>query len=92
MIQIVLDEALRARLHGLREPVELCEPDGEIAGRFIPAVKSAELQPWEPPLDLPELMRRANSTEPRSTAAEFLARLKNVGCSRSNGTREYSTT
>ena len=78
MIQILLDETLRARLHGLREPLELCEPNGTVVGRMFPTIEPTNLQSWEPALNLAELQQRAASSEPRLTTTEMLARLENL--------------
>ncbi len=36
MTQIQVDESLREKLGGMNRPVELCDPDGRVLGRFLP--------------------------------------------------------
>jgi hypothetical protein len=36
MTQIKIDEALKEKLGGLDQPVELCGPDGRVLGRYLP--------------------------------------------------------
>jgi hypothetical protein len=36
MNKITLDEALRAKLNGLNEELEICDPDGRTVGHFLP--------------------------------------------------------
>jgi hypothetical protein len=33
---VILDDALRAKLNGLSEPVPVIEPTGETVGNFVP--------------------------------------------------------
>jgi hypothetical protein len=36
MSKVILDDALRAKLNGLNEVVEVCEPTGRTVGVFVP--------------------------------------------------------
>jgi hypothetical protein len=36
MSKVILDAALKTKLHGLREQVELCDTDGQTMGRYVP--------------------------------------------------------
>ena len=36
MTQVQIDELLKQKLGGLDEAVELCGPDGQIVGRYLP--------------------------------------------------------
>ena len=36
MSKLILDDDLRAKLNGLNETVEVCEPSGETVGQFVP--------------------------------------------------------
>jgi hypothetical protein len=33
---VTLDDALRAKLNGLNESLELCSPDGKLVGYYVP--------------------------------------------------------
>lgn len=37
MSKIILDDAMRERLAGLSEPVEMCAADGRTIGHFVPS-------------------------------------------------------
>jgi hypothetical protein len=37
MTQVIVDEALRAKLNGLNDPVELLDSSGEKVGHYLPA-------------------------------------------------------
>lgn len=36
MSRLILDPEIKAKLHGLREQMELCDPDGHTMGRYLP--------------------------------------------------------
>jgi hypothetical protein len=36
MSKVILDDALRTKLNGLTETVEVCEPTGRVLGFFVP--------------------------------------------------------
>jgi hypothetical protein len=36
MSKIILDSDLKAKLNGLNEQFEVCDPDGRVLGRFLP--------------------------------------------------------
>jgi hypothetical protein len=44
MQKIVVDPALRAKLHNLAEHVELCDESGQTLGHFLPAADYKNLQ------------------------------------------------
>jgi hypothetical protein len=73
MSRVTLDPDLKAKLHGLSEQLELCDPDGRTMGRCLPEdlyqkllYKLAESQ--RPPLSPDEIKRRRESTGGRSLA------------------------
>jgi hypothetical protein len=78
MIQITLDAALAKYLQQLGQVVELCDPSGNVIGRFVPV---PELSGWErmsPDINAEELARRLKSNEKRYTTAEVLAHLEKL--------------
>jgi hypothetical protein len=77
MTQIILDANLSSRLHSLSQAVELCDPLGQVLGRFVPLIDLSEWEPLSPDVSEEELDRRAKSNEKRYTTAEVLAHLEN---------------
>ena len=75
MTQVIVDEALLAKLHNLTETLELCDAGGRVFGHFVPAVDLAEWEPASPEVSEEELKRRARSNERRYSTAEVLAHL-----------------
>jgi hypothetical protein len=75
MTQIVLDANVARRLNALSQPVELCDPSGQVLGRFIPLLNAAEWEPLSPDISEEELKRRSTSDEKRYTTAQVLAHL-----------------
>ena len=43
MTQIQVDESLKQKLGGLDQPVELCNADGRILGRYLPEQEYREI-------------------------------------------------
>jgi hypothetical protein len=39
MTQIQVDQALRQKLGGMNEPVELCDANGDVVGHYLPAAE-----------------------------------------------------
>jgi hypothetical protein len=78
MTQIILDAALASQLHQLNEAADLCDPSGQVLGRFIPAVDMSEWEPVSPEPSEEELQRREQETESYSTA-DVLAFLEKQG-------------
>jgi hypothetical protein len=77
MTKVILDEGLLNKLHNLAEPLELCDPSGQVLGRVFPIFALAEYEPCEPPLDEEELKRREQS-DTWYTTEEVLAHLKSL--------------
>ncbi len=63
MSPIVLDANLSRQLHELSRPVELCDPDGKVLGRFVPLVDLTQWEPVSPDVSEEELDRREQSTD-----------------------------
>ena len=78
MNQITLDPTLSKQLHGLGQVVELCDPSGQVLGRFVPVVDLNEWEPLSPVVSEEELDRRASSKEKRYTTSEVLAHLEKL--------------
>jgi len=76
MTQIILDAALRSKLHDLNQPLELCDESGRILARLIPVLDPSQYEPVEPQLSAEELQRRKN--EPDFSTAEVLAYLEKL--------------
>lgn len=75
MTRIFLDEALRQKLRELKEPLELCDESGRVLAHVTPVEDLSHLEPWVPPLDCEDLVRRA-ATEKRYSTAEVLSHLE----------------
>jgi len=75
MTRIILDEALRDKLHGLSRPLEFCDEGGRVLGRFTPTAPSGT-GGTEPALSEEELQRREQ--EPEYSTAEVLAFLEKL--------------
>lgn len=75
MTRIVLDAALRSKLHDLSKPLELCDETGKVLALLEPVLNPADYEPWEPPVEEAELLRREQSANWHTTQ-EVLAHLK----------------
>ncbi len=76
MTQIKLDANVSNQLHNLSQAVELCDPSGQVLGRFVPLIDLSEWEPLSPDVSEEELDRRARSNEKRYTTAEVLSHLE----------------
>ena len=63
MSQIVIDDGLSSKLHGITSSVELCDPSGKVLGRFVPVVDMSEWVPVSPDVSEEELELREKSDE-----------------------------
>jgi len=68
MTRVVLDAALRSKLHNLTQPLEFRDESGRVLGRFMPIV--------EPQLSEEELQRREQEED--FSTAEVLAHLEKL--------------
>jgi hypothetical protein len=61
MSKVIVDDELRAKLNGLDDAIEVCEPSGETVGRFVPEEQYLKLiYAWEKAtMGIEELDRRA---------------------------------
>jgi hypothetical protein len=78
MTKVTIDAELFARLRALNESVELCGPEGEVAGKFHPVVDLSGWEPVDPEISEEELDRRENSNEKRYTTAEAISHLESL--------------
>lgn len=70
MTQLILDPAILDRLAAMKSAVQLCYPDGRVAGNFVPAPAS-----WQrPPVSDEELAERKR--EGGRSLAEVVADLE----------------
>jgi hypothetical protein len=90
MTKVVLDGALRSKLHNLAEPLELCDESGLVLARVFPSLELSEYEPWEPPMSEEDLRQREAETESYTTA-EVLDYLENLKCSESDGNGPQGT-
>jgi hypothetical protein len=79
MSKVILDPELKAKLHGLREQIELCDPDGQTMGRCVPEDVYQKLlyqlaESQRPRLSPEEVQRRRQSAGSKSLA-ELLHKL-----------------
>jgi len=77
MTRIILDDAMKAKLHNLTEPLELCDPTGRVLARVVPRYDPEEYD-LEPKISQEEIERRSASNEPTYTTAEVLAYLEKL--------------
>jgi hypothetical protein len=78
MTRVIIDEALRKKLHGLNAVLEFCDESGRILGRFLPRPDPALYDNLEPLISREELRRRKQSKEKTYTTAEVLAYLEKL--------------
>jgi hypothetical protein len=76
MTRVILDPAMREKLHNLAQPLEICDEAGRILARLTPVYDPREYGPLEPQVSEQELRRREQSNEKRYTTAEVLAHLE----------------
>jgi hypothetical protein len=78
MTTIIVDAGLLAKLHNLKEPLQLCTESGKVLARVSPVLDPEEYGPLEPQISLEEANRRIASNERRYTTAEVLAILEKL--------------
>ena len=78
MTRIICDAALREKLHGLAEPLELCDEAGHVLARVVPF---PDLEPdvvTLPRISKADLRRRRMQVEKTYTTAEVHAHLETL--------------
>jgi hypothetical protein len=78
MTRVVLDQAVLAKLLESQQPVEICDIDGRILGRFHPAWSRNSSTPHVPSTSEQEV-RRIEQEPGGRTLAEILADLEKRG-------------
>lgn len=80
MSRITIDAGLSQSLSNLTHPVELCDPNGHVVGKFVPKIDLSEWEPVDPnePEPTAEELRRRVENERRYTTAEVLAHLEKL--------------
>jgi hypothetical protein len=78
MTKVIVDAMLLSKLHGLKEPLELCDESGRTLAKVRPSIDLSQYEPLEPQVSKEELERRAHSNEKRYTTAEVLAYLESL--------------
>lgn len=77
MTKVVLDPALKSKLHNLTEPLELCDESGQILAHVLPVPDLSEYEAWEPQFDEEELRRQEQSGK-WYTTEQVLAHLRSL--------------
>jgi len=77
MSRIIVDEVLRSKLKNLGEPLELCDPSGQVLAHLIPKLNPVEFD-LQPRISPDEIRRRMQSDEKTYTTAEVLAHLQSL--------------
>jgi hypothetical protein len=78
MTKITCDVALRAILHDLAEPLELCDESGHVLARVVPVPHRELYESFEPQISKEEWERRMASRGRTRTTAEVLAHLESL--------------
>ena len=78
MTRVVLDVAIREKLHNLAQPLELCDESGQVLAHLTPVADLSRYEPLEPQVSEEELRRRSQSNEKTYTTAEVLAYLEKL--------------
>ncbi len=75
MSRVVIDATLHEKLVHILQPVELCDAEGHVLGRYIPDLSQYDLSPE---ISEEELRRREQACGKRYTTAEVLAHLEKL--------------
>jgi hypothetical protein len=78
MTRILLDETLKAKLHNLTQPLELCDETGRVLGRFFPTPDLSQYEPLEPSFNEEELRQQEQANENCYTTGEVVAYLEKL--------------
>jgi hypothetical protein len=61
MNQVTVDAETLAKLQGLTGPLDLCDEQGQLLGRFVPYPAGVRASDLEPEISKEELRRRADN-------------------------------
>jgi len=78
MTQIKLDATLASKLQKLDCEAQLCDPSGNVVGRFVPLIDLSMWEPVTPGVSEEELDRREQSNEKHYTTDEVLKHLESL--------------
>jgi hypothetical protein len=78
MTRVLVDATLRSKLHDLAQPLELCDDEGRVLGRFLPTIDPSLYEGLESPLSREELQRRKQSKGKTYSTAEVLKHLEKL--------------
>jgi hypothetical protein len=78
MTRVIVNADTRAKLNDLKQPVQLCDENGNVLGLFTPSQDQNGGGRREPQISEEEIQRREQSDERRYTTAEVLAHLENL--------------
>ena len=73
--QIILDNTMLTKLLHVNGIVDLCDADGRVVGRFVPAFDPKEYENLEPPVTAEEL-KQIKAQRGGRTLAEIMADLE----------------
>ncbi len=77
MTRLIIDASLHEKLIKVTHPVELCDREGHVLGKYVPSTDST-LYPLEPQISKEELERRKQTKDRTFTTAEVLAHLEKL--------------
>lgn len=77
MTRIILDDAMKAKLGNLAEPLELCDQHGRVLARVLPWPDPNEFD-LDPKISQEEIERLSASQEKGYTTAEVIAYLESL--------------
>ena len=78
MNQVIVDAALRSKLHDLSRPFDLCDEAGKVVAHVIPALNPDDWEPTSPPELSPEELRRRKESKKWYTSVEVLKHLESL--------------
>jgi hypothetical protein len=84
MTKVILDQTMLAKLHDLKDSLELYDESGQIRGYCTPAIARSSYEGLQIPVTEEELQRAEQDPESYTTE-EVLAYLEKLPCSRSDG-------
>lgn len=65
MNPVTVNAEMRAKLQGLEEPIDFCDEQGQLLGRFLPYPEGVKPADLEPEISAAEMRRRAENFQGR---------------------------